>query len=286
MAIKTKARKPRKRGTPKGQAAPRPLPEPAVAAAAAADVVEDVEEIGAAEEGAVEQPLAFGASGDESDQEAEDAEEVSADKNGAAAKKSGRQFELDASTVATIKAEIGKASKSKASKSKAKKETKRMAAKRAQAKRNSRGVVYIGHIPYGFFEPQMQKYFGQFGEVSRLRLSRSPKTGGSRGYAFVEFLDKEVAEIVAKTMNNYLMFDKILQCRVMDTSEVHEQLFRQPKRANKRLTQARARNQDRTEAQQSKRAHKLRLRDKQTHDKLTAAGIDYDFVGYTAAQTN
>ncbi|CAI9720746.1 FHA domain-interacting nucleolar phosphoproteinphosphoprotein-like-like [Octopus vulgaris] len=36
-----------------------------------------------------------------------------------------------------------------------------------------RGVVYLGRIPYGFFENQMRAYFSQFGKVTRLRLSRS-----------------------------------------------------------------------------------------------------------------
>lgn len=38
-------------------------------------------------------------------------------------------------------------------------------------------VIYLGHIPHGFYEKQMQGFFSQFGEVSRLRLSRSKKTG-------------------------------------------------------------------------------------------------------------
>ncbi|EDQ92075.1 uncharacterized protein MONBRDRAFT_3397, partial [Monosiga brevicollis MX1] len=75
-----------------------------------------------------------------------------------------------------------------------------------------RGVVYIGHIPFGFYEQQMRSYFAQFGSVTRVRVSRSPKTGRPRGYAFVEFLEPEVAEIVAETMNNYLLFDRLLVC--------------------------------------------------------------------------
>ncbi len=43
-----------------------------------------------------------------------------------------------------------------------------------------RGVVYIGHIPIGFAEPQMRKFFNQFGRVTRLRLARSGKTGKSK----------------------------------------------------------------------------------------------------------
>ncbi len=40
----------------------------------------------------------------------------------------------------------------------------------------------------------------------------SVQTGRSKGYAFVEFECDEVAKIVADTMNNYLMFNKLLKC--------------------------------------------------------------------------
>lgn len=38
-----------------------------------------------------------------------------------------------------------------------------------------RGVIYLGHIPYGFFEEEMRNYFSQFGTVTRLKLYRSRK---------------------------------------------------------------------------------------------------------------
>lgn len=38
-------------------------------------------------------------------------------------------------------------------------------------------VIYLGHIPHGFYEKQMQGFFSQFGDVTRLRLCRSKKTG-------------------------------------------------------------------------------------------------------------
>lgn len=44
------------------------------------------------------------------------------------------------------------------------------------------------------------------------------KTGGSKGYAFIEFEDRDVASIVAETMNNYLMFDKLLKCKDITSS--------------------------------------------------------------------
>lgn len=81
-------------------------------------------------------------------------------------------------------------------------------------------------VPRGFFEAQMKKYFSQFGRVNRLRLSRNKKTGASKHYAFVEFASSEVADIVARTMNNYLMFGHILKCHLIPTEQVHPDLFK------------------------------------------------------------
>lgn len=81
-------------------------------------------------------------------------------------------------------------------------------------------------VPRGFFEPQMKKYFNQFGRVLNLRLSRNKKTGASKHYAFVEFASAEVADIVARTMNNYLMFGHILKCALIPKEQVHENLFK------------------------------------------------------------
>lgn len=35
------------------------------------------------------------------------------------------------------------------------------------------GTIYLGRIPHGFHEEEMKSYFSQFGEISRLRLSRN-----------------------------------------------------------------------------------------------------------------
>jgi nucleolar protein 15 len=71
----------------------------------------------------------------------------------------------------------------------------------------------------------MKAYFSQFGKVTRLRVSRNKKTGAPKHYAFVEFASAEVAEIVAKTMDKYLMFGHILQCSVIPDEQVHPNLF-------------------------------------------------------------
>lgn len=89
-----------------------------------------------------------------------------------------------------------------------------------------RGVVYIKHLPHGFYEEQLRGYFSQFGAITRLRLARSTKTLGSKGYAFIEFRYPEVAEIAADAMNNYLMFKNIIKTRFIPPSEVKNDYFR------------------------------------------------------------
>lgn len=89
-----------------------------------------------------------------------------------------------------------------------------------------RGIVVLSRIPHGFYEEQMSQYFSQFGPILHLRLSRNPKSGSSRHYAFIEFEDLKTAEIVADTMNNYLLYNHILQCRVLKQDEIHHYLFR------------------------------------------------------------
>ncbi|KAM8706428.1 hypothetical protein ACLKA7_010667 [Drosophila subpalustris] len=89
---------------------------------------------------------------------------------------------------------------------------KRMPKDKPQAKeRPQRGVVFIKHLPHGFFEQQLRAYFKQFGHVTRVRLGRSERTGGSKGFAFVEFAYPEVAKVAADTMDNYLMFQKVVK---------------------------------------------------------------------------
>ena len=85
------------------------------------------------------------------------------------------------------------------------------------------GIIYLGHIPHGFYEQEMRRYFSQFGRVKSVRLSRSRRTGRSRGYAFVKFECAEVSEVAAETMNNYLMYGRLLKCH---TVSGHRRMFK------------------------------------------------------------
>ncbi|KAJ2872028.1 nucleolar protein [Coemansia aciculifera] len=146
------------------------------------------------------------------------------------------------------------------------------------------GVVYIGRIPHGFYEEQMMGYFKQFGTIKRLRLSRNPKTGRSRHFAFIEFAHHEVAKIVAETMNNYLMFERLLKCVVVPEDKVHPQLFvnRNAKIVpgqRQRAHQA-VHNRQRTQEEVESQVNRLVAKENKKRTKLQAAGIDYDFQGY------
>lgn len=160
-------------------------------------------------------------------------------------------------------------------------------AKRNKSSKGSRlnpGVIYVGHLPRGLFEPQLKSYFEQFGKVLRLRLSRSKKTGGSKGYAFVEFDCDEVAKIVAETMNNYLMGERLIKCHVIPPEKVHEKLFVGSQRQfNKPSQPAVSRyNKAHTQEDIKKMTHKLLRKESKLRKRLAENGIDYDFPGFAA----
>lgn len=79
-----------------------------------------------------------------------------------------------------------------------------------------RGVIYVGRLPKTFEEREMKKYFRQFGDVLRSRISRNKETGGSRHYGFVEFKDILDARVAAETMNNYLIMGHLLKVHVVE----------------------------------------------------------------------
>ncbi|KAJ8113481.1 hypothetical protein ONZ43_g5145 [Nemania bipapillata] len=98
-------------------------------------------------------------------------------------------------------------------------------AKASEAADTEPGVIYIGRIPRGFYENQMREYFSQFGQVNKIRMSRNKATGQSKHFAFIEFAELGVAEIVAKTMDNYLLAGHILKVKMVPKSQIHEKLW-------------------------------------------------------------
>ena len=51
------------------------------------------------------------------------------------------------------------------------------------------------------------------------------QTARSKGYAFIEYEDKEVATIAAEAMKDYLVFGKKLVCHLLSADKIHQRLF-------------------------------------------------------------
>lgn len=156
--------------------------------------------------------------------------------------------------------------------------------------REPKGVVYLGHLPEGFYEPQMKKFFNQFGRVTKLKLCRSPKNAVSKGYAFIEFAEESVAKVVADTMNKYLLFGKVLVANLVPKEKQHTGLFKGTNRRfinfkPKRLREAISDYNDRptvevngvkvpqTTLGQERRRN---LQDQKLKKKLALLGVDFN----------
>ena len=73
--------------------------------------------------------------------------------------------------------------------------------------------------------------------MSKVRLSRSKKSGASKHYAWLEFASPEVAGIAAGAMDGYMLFTQKLQARQLSKDEVHPQLFKGANRVFKKVRQ-------------------------------------------------
>ena len=150
-------------------------------------------------------------------------------------------------------------------------------------------VVYLGRIPFGFFEDQMRSYFKQFGDIKRLRLSRNKKTGKSKNFAFIEFEHAEVAEIVASTHNNMLISDRAVKCAIVPKNKLHAKMWRGADEKfvphNFKYAAKQVVNGKKTAAQEKARVANLVKKESAKRKKLASLGIEYDFKGYAGLLT-
>jgi len=152
---------------------------------------------------------------------------------------------------------------------------------------DERGVIYIGRIPYGFYENQMRPFFKQFGEVRRIKVKRNRK-GKPIGHAFVEFEDPEVAEIVAKAVDGYLLFESKLVCKVVPNERKHPFMFRgwgeeganteyHKKKREEWCAKVVPKSEEQVFLEERKKARKLQK-------KLVKLGIDYKLPEFTVRE--
>ncbi|NWJ09542.1 MK67I protein, partial [Crypturellus undulatus] len=122
------------------------------------------------------------------------------------------------------------------------------------------------------------------GTVTRIRLSRSKKTGGSKGYGFIEFESDDVAKIVADTMNNYLFCERLLKCQFIPPERVHKNLFKDCDRKFRKPSQPAVGryNKIRSVDEKAKMAKRLVRKERLLRKRLAEKGVDYDFPGFAA----
>jgi nucleolar protein 15 len=153
-------------------------------------------------------------------------------------------------------------------------------------------VVYLGHIPHGFYEKEISKFFNQFGEIKRVKLFRSEKTNGSKGYAFIQFAEPDVALTAAQSMDGYFLSERQLVCQLIPASKLHRGMFARVKAKTEIVEVESAENSalvatlqlvaEVSEESKEKKAKRFLKDQNSKQRKLRAMGIDFDLFQATS----
>lgn len=133
-------------------------------------------------------------------------------------------------------------------------------------------------MPYGLFENELSSYFGQFGEVTRVKVIRSRKTARSKGYGFVEFASVDVARIATKSVSKLIIGGKTLEVKFVGPST--KTSFKKKSFVDWAKKFRETRNSEKSPADLSLHVKGLLQKEKEKREKLKERGIDYDFPGF------
>jgi cold-inducible RNA-binding protein len=61
--------------------------------------------------------------------------------------------------------------------------------------------IYVGNMSFDMTEEDLRQAFGEFGEVSSVRIITDRETGRPRGFGFVEMSDDEAAKKAMEALN-------------------------------------------------------------------------------------
>ena len=61
--------------------------------------------------------------------------------------------------------------------------------------------LFVGNMPYGATEADLRAHFSGVGEPSQIVIPVDRETGRPRGFAFVEFIDRAMAEEAIERFN-------------------------------------------------------------------------------------
>lgn len=128
------------------------------------------------------------------------------------------------------------------------------------------GILFVSRLPHGFQEKELSKYFSQFGDLKDARLARNKKTGNTRHYGFIEFVNKDDAKIAQETMNNYLLMGHLIQVRLLPKDSKIEKLYKYRHRSFQ-LAPVKKSTEELKERARKKHGERV--------NKLKKAGIDF-----------
>ena len=134
------------------------------------------------------------------------------------------------------------------------------------------GVIYLGRIPHGFYETEMKSYFSQFGTVERISIPRNKKTGRFKHFAFIEFQDEKVAKIAQETMDNYLLMNHQLVCKMVN--EIPDNLC---SKKFKFINWVKKEALKRSKSSLESRKARINSKMEEKNQKMKDLGIDYSF---------
>lgn len=61
--------------------------------------------------------------------------------------------------------------------------------------------IYVGNIPWGVSEEELEGLFGQYGEVNSVRIITDRESGRSKGFGFVEMESKEAGQAAIEALD-------------------------------------------------------------------------------------
>eukprot|EP01114_Cavostelium_apophysatum_P000158 TRINITY_DN1015_c0_g1_i1.p1 TRINITY_DN1015_c0_g1~~TRINITY_DN1015_c0_g1_i1.p1 ORF type:complete len:286 (+),score=65.96 TRINITY_DN1015_c0_g1_i1:94-858(+) len=145
-------------------------------------------------------------------------------------------------------------------------------------------ILYVDHIPHGFEEEPMEKFFSQFGDIRRLKICKN-KDGKSKHFAFIEFVDEGVVPIAAETMDGYRLMERRLKCKEAEFSKKPNDRFWETGIYNEEVSQVNKRRNlhkglhdgDLSIEQIEHRNKRAAARAEAKQQKLKNAGIEYQF---------
>jgi nucleolar protein 15 len=145
--------------------------------------------------------------------------------------------------------------------------------------KKKQSVVFFSKVPKEFSEKEIRAFFGQFGKILKLRLARSKRTAGSKGYGYIQFEMPEIAKIVAEATNNHFIAGNPITVEHMNPESVWPELFKGHNKKFRDLRpiwEAARRKKHNITTHETMNIAKIE-KDTQRASKLAELGIEYDF---------